>query len=74
VVMFVESERNAFRGVGVIFVTLPWSLIFFALARSFTSLHFLDSTAYGSTVIIVLSIAINMVLLFFLCGEREPKS
>jgi len=66
--MFVEPSTNAFRGAGVIIITLPWSLIFSVLVDSFTPLHFLDSSFY-TAIMFCLSVAINIVLLFFLCRE-----
>jgi len=69
VAMFAEPQSNALGLVGVIFLTLPWSLIFFALVHSCAPAHFFDSTVCG-TIIICFSAAINIVLLFFI-GASE---
>jgi hypothetical protein len=72
VAMFAEPQRHGLHGVGVMLVTLPWSVIFSVVVNYFVPPHFFDSVLPGA-VIVCLSAAVNMVLLFFIGAALDRK-
>ena len=72
-VMFAEPQRHSLRGVGVMLVTLPWSVVFSVIVDHFAPPHFFNSMVPG-TIIVCLSAAVNMVLLFFMGAALDRRS
>ena len=73
VLMFATGQHNALSAVPAILLTLPWSLVFFGLVHHFAPPHVFDSAGSGN-VIICLSAAINMVLLFLYGAALDRSS
>ena len=71
--MFATGQHNAFCALPAILLTSPWSLIFFGLVHHFAPPHVFDSVVSGN-VIICLSAAINIVLLFLYSVALDRSS